>query len=85
MSKKERQIEKELFVEVSDIVALIRPSIQADGGDVEVVSVDQSGVVSIRFLGACIGCPSLDMTLQSTIETTLKNRIPGITSVRAVE
>mgnify|MGYP006089320521 CR=1 FL=1 len=85
MSKKERQIEKELFVEVSDIVALIRPSIQADGGDVEVVSVDQSGVVSIRFLGACIGCPSLDMTLQSTIETTLKNRIAGITSVRAVE
>jgi Fe-S cluster biogenesis protein NfuA len=85
MSKKESQIEKELFVEVRDIVALIRPSIQADGGDVEVVSVDQSGVVSIRFLGACIGCPSLDMTLQSTIETTLKNRIPGITSVRAVE
>ena len=85
MSKKESQIEKELFVEVSDIVALIRPSIQADGGDVELVSVDQSGVVSIRFLGACIGCPSLDMTLQSTIETTLKNRIAGITSVRAVE
>ncbi len=85
MSKKESPTEKELFTKVSDIVALIRPSIQADGGDVELVSVDQSGVVSIRFLGACIGCPSLDMTLQSTIETTLKNRVAGITSVRAVE
>ena len=86
MSKKrESPTEKELFAEVSDIVALIRPSIQADGGDVELVSVDESGVVSIRFLGACIGCPSLDMTLQSTIESTLKNRIAGITSVRAVE
>ena len=83
--KKESPTEKELFAEVSDIVALIRPSIQADGGDVELVSVDESGVVSIRFLGACIGCPSLDMTLQSTIESTLINRIAGITSVRAVE
>ena len=77
--------EKARFEEVQSVIELIRPSIQADGGDVELVSVDTSGLVSIRFLGACIGCPSLDMTLQSTIEATLKNRIDGITSVKAVE
>jgi|TARA_B100000959_G_scaffold239939_1_gene260861 Fe-S cluster biogenesis protein NfuA len=77
--------EKALFEDVLEVIELIRPSIQADGGDVEVVSVDAAGVVSIRFLGACVGCPSLDMTLQSTIETTLKSRIEGISSVEAVE
>ncbi|MBC8201221.1 MAG: NifU family protein [Planctomycetes bacterium] len=74
-----------IFKEVYEVVELIRPSIQADGGDLELVSVNTKGVVSIRFLGACIGCPSLDMTLQSTIETTLKNRIDAVTSVEAVE
>ncbi len=74
-----------IFKEVHEVVELIRPSIQADGGDLELVSVNTKGVVSIRFLGACIGCPSLDMTLQSTIETTLKNRIDAVTSVEAVE
>jgi Fe-S cluster biogenesis protein NfuA len=85
MSEKRSKSEQALFDEILTIVDLIRPSIQADGGDVEVVSVDSDGVVSIRFLGACIGCPSLDMTLQSTIETTLKSRVQGITAVVAVE
>ncbi len=85
MTKNGTPSEKALFEEVLKVIELIRPSIQADGGDVEVVSVDTSGVVSIRFLGACIGCPSLDMTLQSTIEATLKSRVEGISSVKAVE
>jgi len=54
------------------------------GGDIELVSVDQDGVVSIRFLGECIGCPSLDMTLQGGIEVMLKNRIDWVTQVQAV-
>jgi Fe-S cluster biogenesis protein NfuA len=85
MDRTNNSSESALYKEVNELVELIRPSIQADGGDVELVSVDTKGVVSIRFLGACIGCPSLDMTLQSTIETTLRSRITAVTSVEAVE
>ena len=85
MARTNNPSESALYKEVNELVELIRPSIQADGGDVELVSVDTKGVVSIRFLGACIGCPSLDMTLQSTIETTLRSRITAVTSVEAVE
>ena len=85
MTKNGSNKEGSLFNEIADVIKLIRPSIQADGGDLELVSVDNNGVVSIRFLGACIGCPSLDMTLQHGIETTLKNRVDGVTEVRAVD
>ncbi|MAI67226.1 MAG: hypothetical protein CMJ26_05055 [Phycisphaerae bacterium] len=74
-----------LFNEVQAVIELIRPSIQADDGDIELIDVDSAGVVSIRFLGACIGCPSLDMTLQATIEMTLKSRVEAVTAVKAVE
>jgi Fe-S cluster biogenesis protein NfuA len=85
MTKEHSNTHSPIFNEVSEIIELIRPGIQADGGDIELIAVNASGVVSIRFLGACIGCPSLDMTLQTTIETTLKDRISGISSVEAVE
>ena len=85
MARTNNSSESALYKEVNELLELIRPSIQADGGDVELVSVDTKGVVSIRFLGACIGCPSLDMTLQSTIETTLRSRIKAVISVEAVE
>lgn len=74
-----------LFKEVATVLELIRPSIQADGGDIELVSVDDTGVVTIKFLGACINCPSLDMTLQGGIETMLKDRISAVTRVQAFE
>jgi Fe-S cluster biogenesis protein NfuA len=74
-----------IFKEVLEIIELIRPYIKADGGDIELVQVDKAGVVSIKFLGACIGCPSLDLTLQTTIESTLKGRIDAVKSVIAVE
>jgi Fe-S cluster biogenesis protein NfuA len=85
MSPKHSQKKDPLFKEVSDLIEQIRPSIQADGGDIELVGVNKKGVVSIRFLGACIGCPSLDVTLQGGIEATLRDRIEGITHVIAVE
>ena len=85
MSNEHTTNQSPLFDEVSELINLIRPSIQADGGDIELVSVDSEGVVSIRFLGACIGCPSLDMTLQNGIEATLKERIGGISRVLPVE
>jgi len=68
-------IQSPLFLKVSEVIKLIKPSIQADGGDIELVAVDDDGVVSIRFLGACV---------ESGIESTLKERIAGISHVRAV-
>ena len=79
------QTDSTLHVRVAGVLELIRPSIQADGGDIELVSVDDSGVVSLRFLGACIGCPSSDMTLQHGIEKTLKERIGAVSGVKAVD
>jgi Fe-S cluster biogenesis protein NfuA len=62
----------------------IRPTIQEDDGDVELVDVTEDGVVCIRFLGACVGCPSSSMTLQVGIEKVLKEHIPQVREVQAV-
>ena len=85
MDSSNKQSKSTLFNDVAEVIELIRPSIQADGGDIELVSVDADGVVSIKFLGECIGCPSRAMTLQGGIESTLKERIKGVTHVKAVE
>jgi Fe-S cluster biogenesis protein NfuA len=61
----------------------IRPALQADGGDIELVDVD-GGVVKVRFLGACQGCPMAAMTLQMGVERKLKERIPEVERVVAV-
>lgn len=71
--------------QVSRVINLMRPAMQSDGGDVELVSVNDEGVVSIRFHGACSGCPSSTLTLQSGIERNLKQRVPGVRSVVAVD
>ena len=77
--------QSKLHARVLEVLELIRPSIQADGGDIELVSVDDNGVVSIRFLGACIGCPSSDMTLQHGIEMRLMERIKDVSAVRVTD
>ena len=65
---------------VQDVINRLRPMLQADGGDVELVDcVD--GVVSVRLKGACAGCPMSQMTLQNGIERTLKNEVPEVKSV----
>jgi len=61
----------------------IRPMLQADGGDVELVEVED-GVVKVRLQGACAGCPMSQMTLKNGIERILKEKIPEIKSVEAV-
>lgn len=71
--------------EVRRVLDLMRPAILADGGDVEFVDIRDGGVVTVRFHGACIGCPSSSMTLQSGIERNLKEHVPGVQSVVAVE
>ena len=69
--------------EVERVLEKIRPALQADGGDVELVDV-VDGVVQLRLQGACSGCPSSTMTLQMGIERAIKHEVPGIVRVEAV-
>jgi len=62
----------------------VRPSLQADGGDVEFVSVSEDGVVSLKLTGACGSCPMSQMTLKMGIESYLKKEIPEVSSVVGV-
>src|SRR5206468_9133221 len=66
---------------VQNVLNLIRPAVQADGGDIELVDVSPEGVVQIRFHGACHGCPSSTMTLQMGIERNLREKVPEVTQV----
>ena len=70
---------------IEEVLDSIRPAIQADGGDVELVEFrEDEGVVLVRLLGACESCPISMMTLKEGIERRLKNSIPGVVEVRAV-
>jgi Fe-S cluster biogenesis protein NfuA len=69
---------------VERILALIRPTVQADDGDVELVDVSEDGLVRVRFHGACVGCPSSAITLQVGIEKVLKEHIPEVREVQSV-
>lgn len=69
---------------VQGVINLIRPSVQADGGDIELVDVAPDGLVQIRFHGACHGCPSSNMTLHDGIQRNLRERVPEVTRVVAV-
>jgi Fe-S cluster biogenesis protein NfuA len=70
---------------VAAILDLIRPAIQSDGGDLELVDVRDDGTVVVRFHGACVGCPSSTVTLQMGIERQLKDRVPEVRRVETVE
>lgn len=71
--------------EVQKILDQIRPSLQADGGDAELVEVDEAaGVVKLRLVGACAGCPMSQMTLRQGIERVIKGKIPEVTRVEGV-
>ncbi|MEZ5309948.1 MAG: NifU family protein [Microthrixaceae bacterium] len=72
--------------DIEDVIADVRPGIQADGGDVELVGVDEStGVVTVRLSGACVGCPSSTLTMKFGVERIMKDRVPWVTSVQQVE
>ena len=75
----------ELATRVRDVLELMRPMIQEDDGDIEFVEVTDEGLVRIRFLGACVGCPSSSHTLHQGIERLLKERIEEVTGVEAQE
>ena len=63
----------------------IRPMLQRDGGDVELVSVEDDGLVKVRLQGACKGCPMSQMTLKNGIEKYLKQQIPEVDRVENVD
>jgi Fe-S cluster biogenesis protein NfuA len=67
--------------QVEEVLNQVRPALQADGGDVELVDVSDQGVVSVRLTGACGSCPMSTMTLKMGIEKTLMEKIPAVTEV----
>jgi len=70
---------------VKEVIETIRPALQMDGGDVELVDVDEeNGIVKVRLQGACHGCPMAQLTLQMGIENELKSKIPEVKKVVAV-
>ena len=70
--------------QVKKAIEDVRPSLQADGGDVQFISVSEDGVVAVQLQGSCNGCPMAQMTLKQGIERYLKDVVPGVTSVEAV-
>ena len=69
---------------VQEALNQIRPSLQADGGDAELVDVDDNGVVKLRLTGACAGCPMSQLTLKEGVEKAIKEKVPQITRVEAI-
>jgi Fe-S cluster biogenesis protein NfuA len=67
---------------VEEVIEIIRPAIQADGGDISLVEVDEdSGVVTVQLHGACVSCPASTVTMKAGIERIMKDRVPGVTAV----
>ncbi|MCM2357846.1 MAG: NifU family protein [Geobacteraceae bacterium] len=74
-----------MIEDVKKVLEMIRPALQADGGDVELVEVTADGVVKVRLVGACGHCPMSTMTLKMGIEKTLKEKVPGVREVVSVQ
>ena len=68
---------------IEAVLTEVRPALQADGGDVELVEVKE-GIVTVRLTGACSGCPMSIMTLRLGIERMLKEKVPGVKQVIAI-
>jgi Fe-S cluster biogenesis protein NfuA len=81
VKKKEFKMLREKIQQALDKV---RPSLQADGGDVQLVDVDENGLVKVKLTGACGGCPMSQMTLKMGIEKVLKQNVPEVTRVESV-
>jgi len=71
--------------QVAEIINSIRPMLQNDGGDIELVGIDEDKTVRVRLQGACRGCPGAAMTLKMGVERLLKERLPEIKEVVAVD
>ncbi len=82
-AEQERVADDVLFRRVDEIIAEVRPFIQSDGGDIELLKVEDS-VVYVRLTGACVGCPSSMITLKQGVEVRIKEELPQIESVEMV-
>ena len=69
---------------VEEVLGKVRPLLQRDGGDVELVDVQDDGTVKVKLTGACSGCPMSTMTLKNAIEETIKKEVPEIKAVEQV-
>ena len=68
--------------QVEEVIEIIRPAIQADGGDIVLREVDEAtGVVTVELQGACVSCPASTVTMKAGIERIMKDRVPGVTAV----
>jgi Fe-S cluster biogenesis protein NfuA len=72
------------LVKIQEVLDMMRPYLQADGGDVELVDVTPEGVVKVKLQGACGTCPSSTYTLKMGIEEQMKQQVPGVTEVISV-
>ncbi len=77
----EPKIEK---AKIEQALAKIRPFLVADGGDVELVGVEDNGVVKVKLTGACGGCAMAQLTLKNAVERTIKNEVPQVTEVVSI-
>lgn len=76
-----RQGETQMKEKVEEALKQVRPALQRDGGDIELVSVDENGTVKVRLRGACGACPMSTMTLKNGVEKYLKQQIPEVKEV----
>lgn len=77
--------EAELRIEIEKVLDILREGIAMHAGNVELVGIEpETGKVSVRFQGTCVGCPMSDMTLKAGIEETLREMVPEVTEVVAV-
>ncbi|AQT67350.1 Fe/S biogenesis protein NfuA [Anaerohalosphaera lusitana] len=77
--------EKSFDAKVSEVIEQVRPMLQNDGGDIELVGIDEDNTVKVRLQGACRGCPGAAMTLKMGVERLLKERVPEVKEVVAVQ
>ncbi|HRX91880.1 MAG TPA: NifU family protein [Candidatus Izemoplasmatales bacterium] len=73
---------EEIVAEIKEVLGVIRPYINRDGGDIEFVKFED-GIVFVKLSGACIGCSGFEDTMQELVEDTLLERVPGVIGVEA--
>lgn len=77
--------QQELTTRVEEALDEIRPFLQNDGGDIELVSIEDQKIVNVKLVGACVGCSVNQMTLKLGVEMTIKKYVPQIQKVISVE
>lgn len=80
----ENTLAKSIYQRVEEALQVIRPYLEADGGDVKILKIDNEGIVQLELLGACGSCPMSTMTLKAGVEEAIKRAVPEITGVEAI-